>query len=310
MATKRIRYILRTFNKPFGGPQQIRHHVSMLLELGYDAAIVSDSDADDHFYDLKVPLILNKDFNPGLDDLCVVPEGWRGHFLALAETKATKICFCQNHFYLHKTFLGQEDFSTFGVETVMTCSRQIANHIERYHGIVDTHVIPCAVDVSGVEAVRNNLSVFLMPRKRELDASFIFDLFRRKHGNLRGVPWIVADRVSHKVAMQRMAGTGVFLSLSHREGLGLPPLEAMALGTLVVGFHGDGGLDYATARNGFWCEEGDFHACADAIARALSLLAGDRREAADMIAEGRRTATGYAPARMKDALDAFWRPRI
>ncbi len=57
--------------------------------------------------------------------------------------------------------------------------------------------------------------------------------------------------------------------MSHREGFGLPPVEAMSAGALVVGFHGGGGLDYATPRNGFWRSEGDLVGCADALAEAM-----------------------------------------
>lgn|SRR5262249_53807656 len=37
---------------------------------------------------------------------------------------------------------------------------------------------------------------------------------------------------------------------AHQESLGLTPIEGMAAGCLVAGYHGYGGLEYATAQNG------------------------------------------------------------
>ena len=58
---KSIRYILRAFQAPFGGPLQIRRHVKALAESGFDARMVRDSLNDDHFYDLPVPTLLRSE---------------------------------------------------------------------------------------------------------------------------------------------------------------------------------------------------------------------------------------------------------
>ena len=36
----------------------------------------------------------------------------------------------------------------------------------------------------------------------------------------------------------------IFLTFSNQEGFGLPPVEAMACGCLVVGYHGHGGKEF------------------------------------------------------------------
>jgi glycosyltransferase involved in cell wall biosynthesis len=62
----------------------------------------------------------------------------------------------------------------------------------------------------------------------------------------------------------------VVLSLPYLESFGLVPLEAMASGAIVVGFHGYGGQEYATAKNGFWFPSDYLEETADAIARVLT----------------------------------------
>jgi glycosyltransferase involved in cell wall biosynthesis len=49
--------------------------------------------------------------------------------------------------------------------------------------------------------------------------------------------------------------SAIFLSFSQREGLPLPPAEAMACGCVVIGFHGFGGRDFGD--NAIWVPEGD-----------------------------------------------------
>ncbi len=310
MAKKRIRYMLRAFDTPFGGPHQSRRHIRVLNELGYDAAMVIDSDRDAHFYGDPVPRILDRDFNATAEDICVVPEGWRQHALELSRTPAQLICYCQNHFYLNRMFERGESFRTFRIGTVLCCSQQTANFVERYYDAEQVGVIPCVVDPCPPTDVEKKLSIAYMPRKAFSDLRIIHDVFRRKYPGLAGVDWVGIDKVGHAEALSTLRRCAIFLSMSHREGFGLPPLEAMSAGALVAGFHGGGGLDYATPLNGLWCAEGDLVGCADALAEAVTLLRSKRAEGRAMIEDGRRTADRFGPQNMVEALVTFWQSRL
>ena len=311
MGRKQIRYLLRAFPQPFGGCHQSRRHVQMLVEAGHDAAIVINDLSDAHFYDINVPTILDRDFQVVTDQICVIPEGWNNHFKKLKDEPAEKICFCQNHFYVNRTFADGEDFSTFNVETVLCCSRIVANHIERYYGVKDVRVIPCGIELPKSTVEDKYLAITYMPRKSGLDAGIIRDIFRRKNPNMQAIRWISINGRSHVDAMNVMAQTALFLSLSHREGFGLPPVEAMSHRTLVVGYHGDGGLEYASPRNGYWIDEGDLVGCADALAYAVRMIHdGGRREITDKLDEGQATAARYDQSAMRDKLLQFWLERV
>ena len=310
MPNKRILYMLHAFDKPFGGVQQTRRHVRVLNEIGFNAAVVIDSDKDAHFYGDPVPRIFDRDLKISAGDICVVPEGWRQHAIELSRTSATMVCYCQNHYYLNRMFGPGESFRSFRIATVACCSRQTANFVERFYGAERVAVLPCAVDPYPAAVGPRKFAVAYMPRKGRGDLGVIHDVFRRKYPVHADVPWVGIDGVSHEEARAMLARCAVFLSMSHREGFGLPPIEAMSGGGLVVGFHGGGGLDYATARNGLWREEGDLVGCADALAEALTLLRAGRSEAADMVTEGRRTASRYSPEALHAALSSFWKPMV
>jgi glycosyltransferase involved in cell wall biosynthesis len=146
-----------------------------------------------------------------------------------------------------------------------------------------------------------------MPRKRAADVMLIREIFRRRFGHEHGdVAWVAIDGAGEAEVARILGESEVFLSMNHLEGLGMPPLEAMAAGCQVAGFTGGGGDDYATPENGFWIAENDHLGCAFALAEALDRAGrGDPRRAA-MLAAGRATAERYDLPRMRDALRAFW----
>ncbi|MCM8738698.1 glycosyltransferase [Azospirillum sp. A1-3] len=99
----------------------------------------------------------------------------------------------------------------------------------------------------------------------------------------------VAGRHEEEVG-EILFGSAVFLSLAHREGLGMAALEAMASGGAVIGFHGTGGLDYAAPENGRWFGSDEAIACADAVADVGRRLERGDPAVAAMIAAGQATA--------------------
>jgi len=106
----------------------------------------------------------------------------------------------------------------------------------------------------------------------------------------------------------RLRDAHIYVSTSVAEGLGLPPLEAMAAGCLVVGFTGGGGLDYATADNGVWVPDQDPWALAEALRETIASL-NDANAVASLDAKrraGRATADNYTRPRFERELISFW----
>jgi glycosyltransferase involved in cell wall biosynthesis len=90
------------------------------------------------------------------------------------------------------------------------------------------------------------------------------------------------------------------------ESFGLVPLEAMASGAIVVGFHGYGGQEYARPENGFWFPSDHLEEVADALARIIVGLERQDPELLKMRGAGLATAAHYSKERTRDALGAFY----
>jgi glycosyltransferase involved in cell wall biosynthesis len=109
--------------------------------------------------------------------------------------------------------------------------------------------------------------------------------------------------MSRPQVAQTLAESQVFVSLSKDEGLGLPPLEAMAAGCLVAGFTGGGGQEFATPANGLWVGEAQLPELALAIGR---LLAMDVLQQAARVQAGQATAALFSDANFDAQLNAAW----
>ena len=89
-----------------------------------------------------------------------------------------------------------------------------------------------------------------MPRNLPEDLASIAAALKRRHPRFADVPWVEIHDVTQAEAARTMGESAVFLSLSHKESFGLPPLEAISCGCLATGYHGDGGREYMSAENG------------------------------------------------------------
>ena len=132
------------------------------------------------------------------------------------------------------------------------------------------------------------LQIALMPRKRREEARILASLIKR-HPDLVGVPLVVIDQLPDEAAHRLIRESLIFLSLSQREGFGLPPAEAMATGSLVIGYTGVGGEEFFTEETGFPIPDGDIVAFVEQVADVVSAW----RQAPEELERKRRHASDF-----------------
>jgi glycosyltransferase involved in cell wall biosynthesis len=92
----------------------------------------------------------------------------------------------------------------------------------------------------------------------------------------------IVDDCSEEEFATKLRGADVFFAHSFPEGLGLPPLEAMASGTIVVGYTGGGGTDFmVNAHNCYWTQDGN----AAGVAKALCTILTNYQNVFPLMAE-------------------------
>src|SRR5205085_11319415 len=151
-------------------------------------------------------------------------------------------------------------------------------------------VIPCYIDQALFVPREKTLQIAFIPRKLPREAAAIHRIFHLKYPELENIRWVAVENKSERETAEIFGSSAVVLSLPFLESFGLVPLEAMASGALVAGFHGYGGQEYATAQNGLWFAPDHLEEVADALAR---LITGAMRNDA---ATQRMREAGFEPA--------------
>jgi len=309
---RRIIFFLAPFKVPFGGVTVILTHVETLNRHGIAAWVALPEIPEIDFYEFDVPKIIYREFvEVSSYDICVFPEGLLGYMSTLRGEPGKRIMFCQNQYYLPFSKDPARGFSEFDLDSVVVSSLTIKYCLQDLYGLVDVPVIPCSIDSSLYLPTSKKIrQIAFMPRKLGSDAEFIHAAFVRMYPAYADVHWVAIHQLTRKEAAKVLSESAVFLSLSNKESFGLPPLEAMASGCVVAGFHGDGGREYMNQGNGWWADTGDWRACVHGLAAALHTFdcAGDKL--ADYRRRAMQTVEAYSVESMESQLLAYWRSEL
>lgn len=308
----RILYVTPDARTPAGGVKAIYAHVALLSGSGFPAFVLH---GESGFTPPWLPsacvptLYVNDGLQVVPDDVIVIPEDFVGAFEAFRETRVRKVVFCQSYVYVFTGLNGRQRWEEVGVTDVFCSSEIVRDFLQLVFGYGHVPVVHNAVDMERFRPRAKKLQIAFMPRKRPAEVDFIRETFDRlwRGSEAGSVDWVPIDGVDEDAVARLLGESQVFLSTGLYESFGLPALEAMASGCIVVGFHGHGGRAYAHAENGVWCQDGDLVGCAQALHRTVSLVREDETALARIQAAALATAKQWYRARQKRELLAFWR---
>lgn len=305
------------WNLPSGGIRKQYRSVDVLNGAGVPAAIVHHSRGfrcDWFENQTRVMAACEVILSPS--DVVVVPEIY-GASICDLPSGVRQVILNQNA-YITLAQLGADNVSANpyvnnpDLIAVATVSHQNTDLLRYAFPGVSIHRITWALDSNlyfpGTTSV--NKRIAYMPRRRASEAAQVLALLR-----LRGIlkQWEVVeigDRSERQVA-EIMRSSRVFLSFSQREGLGLPPLEAIACGCLVVGFTGYAGVEYFQQPFATAVEDGDVGAFAAAVEQLLTWSEREPLAARQVALDGsRRVLEQYTAESEKQDLIRLFEPLL
>jgi len=292
-----------------GGIKTAYRHAELLAELGFDASVYQP-DGPPSWFETRAK-VLTSWRQPAQGDVLVFPEAINGPLVefARAKTPAKKVLFCQAQYYALFNAIPPEEYRTLFDR--VACQSAIAKgFLERVLQFETVAVIPCFIDTALFFPREKVMQIAAIPKKLPREAAAIHSVLRLKYPELKSIPWAVIENKSEREIADIFGRSAIVLSLPFLESFGLVPLEAMASGALVVGFHGNGAREYATAENGFWFPSDHIEETADALAQIIRALQAKNPAILKMLEAGHATAVRYNKDAARDALHAFYGPML
>ena len=308
----RIRF-LNPFVKTLisGGIKATYQHAELLRELGFDAAVFQP-DGPPVWLSNQLQSLACDRLTAAAADVLVFPENLASSVAKFAQVRARKVMFCQNQFYLFSYGMDAKTCADCGMIDFIVPGEVAKRALQSVLGLADVTVLPHYIDLSIFFPREKIMRIVTAPRKFPAHdgipahAALIRSMLALKYPHLASVPWDLLEAKSEQQVAESMARSTVFLSLCKMEAFPLTPLEAMASGCVVVGHHGNGGLEYASPENGFWFSPEQFEETVDALAAALDGIGRGDPKILALREAGIATAARFTRERTKSALQQVY----
>ncbi|OWP85518.1 hypothetical protein BWK60_13680, partial [Flavobacterium covae] len=189
-------------------------------------------------------------------DILVFPEIY-GNWINHVFPENFKVIFNQNCFYtFHNTEIGN-DSHYLNKKNLATIT--VSNDSKQYLETTFKDILIERIRLSINENYFNfkkekKKKICFMPRKLNEDIVQIINILNLR-GKLKNWEFIPIDNKSEEEVSKIMKDSFIFLSLNYTEGFGLPPVEAMACGCIVIGYTGQAGKEYLKPDFSFPIEE-------------------------------------------------------
>lgn len=304
--TPRILFLCPSNLSPTGGVQKIYEFAQALADAGFASFVVHrNSRYRPNWFESDVPVLGRNDVVVEPCDLLVIPE-FMGTIIPQLEGCA-KVVLNQNSYIVF-----DENFHNKEVVSILVVSDYIRRYSEFAYPRKTILPIHMGYDETIFNAVncRKKKQIAYMPRRRSIDSKRLLQALDAR-GALSGWTLAPIDGLNARQVADVMRESMIFLSFSQREGFGLPPLEAMACGCLVVGFHGHGGAEFFDPAYCYPIPEDDmceFQEILESIlvsADAENICELNGRKAAQAIA-----SRYYLQRQSSDVVDAFSKAQI
>jgi hypothetical protein len=269
------------FDHPSAGVRVMYRHVDILREAGVEALVLHTRPGFRcSWFESDTPVTDTRQTALEPDDVVVVGE--REVDLVARLPRPVRHLVLNQSGYLawdhEPDVVSRHYVSPHAPEAVIATSEHIADvcrfafpgiEVRRVRLSVDPHLFTLA---PGTPATR----LAYMPRRGADDAALALRLLAAR-GSLADWELVAIRGMSAQQVASELRRASIFLSVSPREGFGMPPLEAMASGAYVVGYDALGGKEFLRPAFSSPVETGNVLALAQALDEALTATPGWRR---------------------------------
>jgi hypothetical protein len=298
---------------PSGGVRKFYRCVDTLNAAGLSASILhAPRGFRCSWFQNTTRVVSAEEITLGPRDIFVVPEVF-GQSICDLPRNTRQVIFNQNVYLTLKSLEDGSDNAapyTNNPELVMVLvvSQDNADVLKRTFPETPVRRLRLGIDSSlyhPPQASKQRRLVY-MPRKRREDAAAVLAQLKLR-GVLNGWDVVAIDGRSEAETAELLRTARLFLSFSFQEGFGLPPLEALASGCIVVGYHGLGGREYFQPPFAMAVEDGDVAAFVRTVEATIHNIDADPRRVDSLAAAASRFVSEHYPieAEKRELLNIF-----
>lgn len=261
-----------------GGIKQIYRQASILNKNGFNAAVLIKKKANKpSWFQFQTPVLCSpylfkkikyasrnqkislfqqivlfflKKRSTGIvsQSILVFPETY-GSYITNVESQISKVIFNQNCYYsFYDSHINSSHVDSYYEHpktlATVTVSEDSENYLRYTFPEIPLYRVRLGLDEQIFCYQQNKKrQICFMPRKLDYDLIQVLSILKTK-GIGQGWNFISIEDKSEEEVASIMKESIIFLSFNHREGFGLPPVEAMACGCFVIGYKGRGGEEY------------------------------------------------------------------
>lgn len=270
-----VYYLVPHLSEPAGGVRVMYRHVDLLNEMGVSAAVLHDrAGFRAGWFANETRIVYPGGLRLYDNDILVLAEVYAPGF-GLLPPDVRKLIFNQAAYHTYDRLpIGTDPYTNLpGLLGIMAVSQDNAELLRFSFPGIDVFRTRPMIDAKlfhrTAQPSRRRLA-FTLDRRHE-ERAHLLQLLAARGVDWEQVP--ISGRSEVEVG-QIMRDCAIFLAFSERDGFGLPPAEAMACGSFVIGYDGGGGREFfdpaysrpVTDQRGF------AQAVIDAVARPLEEL--------------------------------------
>lgn len=242
------------------------------------------------------------------EDFFLIPEGFPNIMEKIAQMPCKKIILAQSWYYILNSMNVGQKWQHFGIKDVISVSDGITEYlnavmpglsIKQYSQSIDRNLF------KPIDIVDKNPVIAYMPGRTQDALIKTSNVIKTFYSFFPHLSWIRFDELkglSKEEYAERLGAASICLYTDEIAGFGTMPLEAMAMGTHVVGWTPLGGKEYMEKTNGFWAQNGDIFQLAELLGMAVERWLSGKLDTESVIAEYEKTLEKYAPEKEKESL--------
>lgn len=212
------------------------------------------------------------------EDMVIIPEGFPNVMEKFSQIACKKIVLAQSWFYILNSMQIGQKWQQFGITDVISVSSGIAEYLNAIMPGLKIKNVSQSIDRSifNRKSITEKFpKIAFMPGRTQDALMKTYNVIKTFYAFYPQFRWVRFDELkglSKQEFAERLGSSAICLYTDEIAGFGTMPLEAMAMGTHVVGWTPLGGKEYMNADNGFWASNGDVFQLAELLGIAVEKL--------------------------------------